>query len=161
MVLVSGGVLRPVGSRSLRTLLAVLGLRVGEAVHVDQLMDALWAGRPPVTGVSTLQRHMSSLRAELPIGVTLAAQAPGYWLGAGASVEVTDVQTAERLIKQARSAARPVDRAAALRRALDLWRGEPLADVAPSEYVAGHAARLAMLRTRARADLARGAVGAR
>jgi len=155
VVLVSGGVLRPVGSRSLRTLLAVLGLRVGEAVHVDQLMDALWAGRPPVTGVSTLQRHMSSLRAELPIGVTLAAQAPGYWLGAGASVEVTDVQTAERLIKQARSAARPVDRAAALRRALDLWRGEPLADVEPSEYVAGHAARLAVLRTRARADLAR------
>jgi DNA-binding SARP family transcriptional activator len=155
VVLVSEGVLRPVGSLSLRTLLAVLGLRVGEAVNVDQLMDALWAGRPPATGVHTLQRHMSSLRAELPAGVTLAAQAPGYRLGAAASVEVTDVQAAERLIKQARSAARPVDRAAALRRALDLWRGEPLADVAPSEYVAGHAARLAMLRTRARADLAR------
>jgi DNA-binding SARP family transcriptional activator len=155
VVLVSEGVLRPVGSRSLRTLLAVLGMRVGEAVNVDQLMDALWAGRPPATAVGTLQRHMSSLRAELPAGVTLTAQAPGYRLGAAASVEVTDVQAAERLIKQARSAARPVDRAAALRRALDLWRGEPLADVAPSEYVAGHAARLAMMRTRARADLAR------
>ena len=155
VVLVSEGVLRPVGSRSLRTLLAVLGLRVGEAVNVDQLMDALWAGRPPATAVSTLQRHMSSLRAELSAGVTLAAQAPGYRLGAAAGAEVTDVQAAERLIKQARSAARPVDRAAALQRALDLWRGEPLADVAPSEYVAGQAARLAMMRTRARADLAR------
>jgi len=41
---------------------------------------------------------MSSLRAELPVGVTLAAQAPGYRLGA-AGVEVTDVQAAERLIK--------------------------------------------------------------
>jgi DNA-binding SARP family transcriptional activator len=155
VVLVSEGVLRPVGSRSLRTLLAVLGLRVGEAVNVDQLMDALWAERPPATGVNTLQRHMSSLRAELPAGVTLAVQAPGYRLGAAASAEVTDVQAAERLIKQARSAARPVDRAAALRHALDLWRGEPLADVAPSEYVAGHAARLAMMRAQARADLAR------
>jgi DNA-binding SARP family transcriptional activator/tetratricopeptide (TPR) repeat protein len=155
VVLISEGVLRPVGSRSLRTLLAVLGLRAGEAVNVDQLMDALWAGRPPATGVNTLQRHLSALRAELPAGVTLAVQAPGYRLGAAASGEVTDVQAAERLIKQARSAARPVDRAAALRRALDLWRGEPLADVAPSEYVAGHAARLAMMWTRARADLAR------
>jgi DNA-binding SARP family transcriptional activator/tetratricopeptide (TPR) repeat protein len=155
VVLISEGVLRPVGSRSLRTLLAVLGLRAGEAVNVDQLMDALWAGRPPATGVNTLQRHLSALRAELPAGVTLAVQAPGYRLGAAASGEVTDVQAAERLIKQARSAARPVDRAAALRRALDLWRGEPLADVAPSEYVAGHAARLAMMWTRARADLVR------
>jgi DNA-binding SARP family transcriptional activator/tetratricopeptide (TPR) repeat protein len=155
VVLISEGVLRPVGSRSLRTLLAVLGLRAGEAVNVDQLMDALWAGRPPATGVNTLQRHLSALRAELPAGVTLAVQAPGYRLGAAASGEVTDVQAAERLIKQARSAARPVDRAAALRRALDLWRGEPLADVAPSEYVAGHAARLALMWTRARADLAR------
>jgi DNA-binding SARP family transcriptional activator/tetratricopeptide (TPR) repeat protein len=155
VVLISEGVLRPVGSRSLRTLLAVLGLRAGEAVNVDQLMDALWAGRPPATGVNTLQRHLSALRAELPAGVTLAVQAPGYRLGAAASGEVTDVQAAERLIKQARSAARPVDRAAALRRALDLWRGEPLADVAPSEYVAGHAARLAMMWTRAPPDHAR------
>src|SRR5579862_430903 len=141
------------GGRMPRAVLALLLLRPNEVVSSDQLVEALWAGAPPATGAKRLHVHVSRLRRALAAGHSdldgerLVTTAGGYTLRVGP--EELDVQRCERLIGEGRSlltAGRPDQALAALSGALELWRGDVLADFQYDAFAQGEIARLGELR---------------
>jgi DNA-binding SARP family transcriptional activator len=119
-----------VGRRMTRRMLAVLLLEAGAVVPLDRLIDLLWDGAPPDTARASLHAHMSRLRARLDpdgtgrAGIRLITGRAGYVVEADRSR--IDAHLFRNLIREASSG----DRVARLRRALNLWRGPLLADVA-------------------------------
>jgi predicted ATPase/DNA-binding SARP family transcriptional activator len=147
-----------------RALLVLLLLHANEVVPADTLIDRLWSGRPPPTAANTLQVYVSQLRKALA-GVedeVLVTRAPGYMLRVAPGA--LDLARFEQLAAEGRRAVeedRPADAAASLRAALELWRGEPLADLAFENFGQREIARLEELRLvaledRIDADLALG-----
>lgn len=145
-----------------RALLARLALAPGRVVGVETIVDDLWAG-PPANPANAVQAAASRLRKALNgHPVTVDAVAGGYRL-AVARGDV-DAAAADALLAGAAAALRDGDPAAAAAgsgQALDLWRGEPLADVGDAPFAPVEAVRLATLRldlrrTRIEADLRRG-----
>ncbi|MFZ0973657.1 MAG: BTAD domain-containing putative transcriptional regulator [Solirubrobacteraceae bacterium] len=141
------------GGRMPRAVLALLLLRANEVVSSDQLVEGLWAGAPPASGAKGLQVHVSRLRRALaaghsdPDGERLVTTAGGYVLRVGP--EELDVQRCERLIGEGRSllaAGRPDQALAALSGAVELWRGDVLADFQYDAFAQGEIARLGELR---------------
>jgi DNA-binding SARP family transcriptional activator len=140
-----------------RSLLAVLLLHANEVVSNDRLIDALWGQSPPPTAAKTVQVYVSRLRKELGEG-RLVTRAPGYLLTVERSE--LDLRRFEQLLGEAREAD-PASAADLLRRALALWRGPALADLAYEAFVQNEIARLeelrwAALEQRIDADLACG-----
>ncbi|MFG3685507.1 BTAD domain-containing putative transcriptional regulator [Micromonospora sp. NPDC047740] len=126
----------PVRSPKHRTLLAALLLGGGRVLPVRHLVDALWDGREPDSPRRAVQLTVVRLRALLDAagcaGV-ITTSADGYRIEL--PTESLDLNRFRRCLDDADRAANRPDlaaEAAALRRALSLWRGEPLADV-PSE----------------------------
>lgn len=114
-----------IGSGKQRALLGVLLLHAGEAISTGRLVDELWGERPPATAEKLVQGYVHALRKQLGDGV-LETRAPGYRIAVGESL---DLQQFEELTSAARAAS--LTESVALReRALALWRGAPLADVA-------------------------------
>jgi DNA-binding SARP family transcriptional activator len=130
-----------------KAVLAVLALRVGEVVSTDQLIDIVWGDCPPAHAANALQRHVSSLRGVLGVRSAITACPPGYLLDLPG--EPTDVNVAERLIRQGRQAADPVRSAALLREALALWRGRPLSEITGLRWLGEQADRLEQIRLEA------------
>jgi DNA-binding SARP family transcriptional activator len=139
---------RPVrlGGPKQRAALAILLLSANRVVSVERLADDLYAGAPPVTAVTQVQRQVSELRKTLG-AEAIETRSPGYVLhvepgrldldlfergtyDAAQALEAADVQTA----------------ADVLRRALELWRGAPLADLAYESFAQTAIARLEELR---------------
>jgi DNA-binding SARP family transcriptional activator/tetratricopeptide (TPR) repeat protein len=120
-------VVRPVSGLRRKAVLAVLGLAAGEVVDTDHLLDVVWDGQPSTVGVNALQTHVSYLRRVLGSPAAIVARGSGYLLDLDG--DATDVQVAVGLIEEGRRESRPQRRAARLRAALDLWRGQPLSDV--------------------------------
>ncbi len=145
---------RPVHGLRRKAVLATLALRHGDLVSIDQLVDVVWGETAPSTSRNTLQSHVSYLRTVLGDKAAIRAQPPGYVLGVR---DGTDVQQVQRLVRQAKQADDPVDKARHLTGALGLWRGQPLADVAGIPWLDGQAERLEMLRV----DVARALSDAR
>jgi len=110
-------------------LLALLLLNANRPVSVERAVDELWEGlKPPANASKTVQIYVSRLRSRLGSERILTTPA-GYVLKADAS-EV-DASRFERLAAegQAHLEAGKLDRAVGeLTAALDLWRGEALAD---------------------------------
>ena len=131
---------RPVRGLRRKAVLAVLGLHRGQIVSTDRLVDAVWGAAAPSTSVNTVQSHVSHLRRVLGSKSAIRARPPGYLLDLGA--DGTDVEVAERLIRQGTQATDPHDRAHHLRAALALWRGRPLVDVAGLPWLDEQAERL-------------------
>ena len=136
---------RPVelGGRQQRLVLAMLLLNRNEAVSLDLLIDALWGEQPPPNAVKNVQIQISRLRKALEPQHALRTRANGYALEV-APGEV-DVDRFERLLEEGRralAAGEPKQAEAALRGALELWRGPPLADFAYDSFAAGEIARL-------------------
>ncbi len=141
------------GGRMPRAVLALLLLRANEVVSSDQLVEGLWAGAPPASGAKGLHVHVSRLRRALaaghsdPDGERLVTTAGGYVLRVGP--EELDVQRCERLIGEGRSllaAGRPDQALTALSGAVELWRGDVLADFQYDAFAQGEIARLDELR---------------
>jgi DNA-binding SARP family transcriptional activator len=141
---VTDGAARPVQGSRRKAVLAALALRAGEIVSTDRIVELVWNGNPPPTAPATLQNHVSYLRRLLGDRSAIVARPPGYLLDLGP--DATDVETAERLIRAAQRAADPFDRLGALAAAVDLWRGQPLADVTGHPWLDQQAERLAGLR---------------
>jgi DNA-binding SARP family transcriptional activator len=126
------------GGRKQRSLLAVLLLHANDVVPTERLIDALWGERPPATVAKSVHVYVSRLRKLLGAGRLLTRE-PGYVLRV--DPDELDVARFERLVDAARSA-EPAAAASALRQALALWRGPPLADLALEPFAQTEAARL-------------------
>lgn len=147
------------GSPQQRSLLAFLLLQDGTPVTAGQAVAALWDGEPPPAAVGMVRSYVSRLRRALGPGA-VGSVAGGYAVRAGH----TDLTEFRRLLAAARSARRSGDgdaaaAATALRSALALWHGTPLAGV-PADFAAFERVRLAELRLTALEDLAAADIGA-
>jgi DNA-binding SARP family transcriptional activator len=138
------------GGTKQRALLAVLLLRAGEVVSIEALVLALWGETAPRTATPSLQNSISQLRKVLGADV-LQTRAPGYVLAV--PFESIDLGRFERLVREARTFPAE-ERVDALREALDLWRGEPLADLAYEPFAGPEVRRLEELRLAAVEDWA-------
>jgi len=145
------------GSRQ-RALLALLLLHANETLSTDRLIDQLWGERAPPTAAKLVHVQISRLRKALAAG--------GANEDAGAGMVVTrergyelrlergqlDSQRFEDLVAAGGhelAAGRPDRALSALERALSLWRGAPLADVAYERFAQSEIARLEELRVSA------------
>jgi YVTN family beta-propeller protein len=151
----------PLGGRKQRTLLAVLLVRTNEVVSRDELVDALWGGRPPPSAADSLDAYLHRLRKLLGHD-RLLRQTGGYVL----HVEPGELDSArfQQLVAEARRAAGTGDHhvaGSALSEALALWRGPAWADIPDALTVRAEAHRLDELRlsaleSRIEADLTLG-----
>jgi len=105
-----------------RNLLTLLALSGGTALSTDRIIDQLWGDRLPAAPRSRVQGLISSLRRK--IGEVLVTRHPGYLLDPS-QLEV-DVQKCETFAFQASAAGSTAEAVELLRRALGVWRGEPL-----------------------------------
>jgi predicted ATPase/DNA-binding SARP family transcriptional activator/Tfp pilus assembly protein PilF len=146
-----------------RVLLARLLLSAGRVVPADTLAHDLWSGEPPPHSSATLRVYVSRLRRALgDAAQALITQPPGYRL----AIEQTELDATRftALVQGALAdlaSGRAEAAAAGLRQALDLWRGEPLADMADLPFARAEVARLEEARltaveSRIEADLACG-----
>lgn len=139
-----------------RALLCALLLRRGHTATAQELMDAVWGGKPPRSALATLRTYAFQLRRTL--GRALVSDSGGYALHV--PPEALDLVVCEGYEAQARSARAAGDPPRArklLRKALALWDGEPLGGV-PGLYAQAQRARLAewrltLVQTRLELDL--------
>jgi predicted ATPase/DNA-binding SARP family transcriptional activator len=108
-----------------RAVLAALLLAGGRRVSMDALVDAVWGDAPPDTAVKTVQKYVSFLRARLDSPDLIASRADGYEL----VTDAVDARTLADLVARASAQPSPERAIAVLTEALDLWRGEPYADL--------------------------------
>jgi predicted ATPase/DNA-binding SARP family transcriptional activator len=138
------GVVRVPGVKE-RALLADLLVNAGRVVSVDRLVEDLWGEAPPGNPANTLQGRVSALRRALgPAGARLVVtRRPGYLLEVGH--EQVDAARFERLVSEAGRVAGD-DAVGLLEAALELWRGQALAEFADLPWAQAEAARLEELR---------------
>ena len=130
------------GGPKQRAVFAMLLLHANEVVSVERLIDELWGERPPKTVEAYIQNCVSRLRRTIGRD-RIETRAPGYVLRAGD--DEVDAAVFERSVAAAREL-EPSERAAALREALALWHGSPLADLEFESFGQGEIARLEELR---------------
>lgn len=131
-LLVSGPSGEPVTLRghNQSALLATLLFHANELVPVDRLVDALWDGTPPSSYLSNLHTYLARLKRRLP-DTEIETIGRSYRVHVGP--DELDLLRFHDHASTARHAMRggdPATAAAELRRALALWRGHPLADMA-------------------------------
>jgi DNA-binding SARP family transcriptional activator len=108
----------PLGGASQRALLALLLLHPNEVVSSDRLIDELWAGAPPASGVTALQVRVSQLRKALgDAAPRLETLPPGYLFRVGR--DELDLERFSRLVREA-DVAPPLAAAKMLRDTLGL-----------------------------------------
>jgi len=140
------------GTPQQRALLAILLVRGGEVVAVDELVRAIWGERPPRGATGTVRTYVSRLRRVLG-PVDIANVAGGYVLRAGPQdVDLTVFRELVARSREERQAGRRAEALARLRTAQRLWTGPPLADLT-GEFV--EAQRAALEQLRSAADLER------
>ncbi|MEU6243068.1 BTAD domain-containing putative transcriptional regulator [Streptomyces sp. NPDC047024] len=151
----------PTGSPQQRALLAALLLREGRMATAAELIDALWGNEPPSQALAAVRTYASRLRKVLDPGV-LVSESGGYavrGLGDGA-LDLTTAQELAARAEKARGAGDLAEACKALRLALALWEGEPLAGVpgpyAETQRVRLEEWRLQLLESRLDMDLERG-----
>jgi DNA-binding transcriptional activator of the SARP family len=86
------------GSRKARRLLALLAVRRGHVVPIPQIIDVLWADRPPLRPVQDLATLVSRLRALVGADTVIGGR-EGYTLGVPPAVTV-DLDDAARLVAE-------------------------------------------------------------
>lgn len=146
----------------LRALLAVLLLDADHVVPRDRLIDSLWGDDPPPTVDAALHTLVSQLRKALGSDAVVR-RAPGYLLALnGDSLDLARFDDLHDRGREALDAGQNVLAAELLSQALDLWRGEPLADCMLDDAVRTPLAeqleshRLAAMEDRFDAELAAG-----
>ncbi|MGK5685153.1 BTAD domain-containing putative transcriptional regulator [Actinoplanes sp. URMC 104] len=135
------------GGAKPRALLTLLLSEAGRVVSVDRVVATLWGDAPPPGATGTVQAYVSQLRRLLGREL-IVTRSPGYL----AAVDPADLDLA-RLPALLDEASRPGDPhavAGLLTEAVELWRGEPLADLPDDPLVVAERARLAELHVLAR-----------
>jgi DNA-binding SARP family transcriptional activator/tetratricopeptide (TPR) repeat protein len=129
--------------------LAALLVDAGRPVPVERLVERVWGDEPPEHARRTLHTHVARIRRLLARGqgpdpVRLTRLAGGYHLVVDPGQ--VDLHRFHRLVDEARDDRHGTEEQALLwRRALTLWRGEPLAGLA-GEWAARTRERLDSLR---------------
>ena len=164
---VDGDAVVSLPSGKAKLLLAALLVDAGRVVSTDRLYEVLWGEQPPETAANTLQTYVNHLRNALEPGRArrqpsrfVVMKGPGYVLTA--EPEQIDARRFERLVGDGRRRLHdPGEAAATLRRALELWRGDAMADFSFETFAQAEITRLTELRLgavedRIQADLALG-----
>ncbi len=138
-----------------RTILMALVVRHGHTVPSEFLIDVLWGEDLPRNPANALQIQVSYLRKTLgaadPGGSTVVeTRAGGYALLIGAEqIDAYRFEAASRMFAPLHAVRSATELHSALDdvdRALALWRGDALEDVADMEFAGGEIARLDELR---------------
>ncbi|MEV8435929.1 BTAD domain-containing putative transcriptional regulator [Actinosynnema sp. NPDC051121] len=142
------------GTPKQRALLALLVSRVGQPVAVDVMLEALWAGHPPPSAMTSLQAYVANLRKVLEPdraprtpATVLRTCSQGYVLDG----DVVDVDV-HRFGEHATAGWQALERGdsqhalSEFEAGLALWRGRPYSEVASATWVAPEVARLDELR---------------
>jgi WD40 repeat protein/DNA-binding SARP family transcriptional activator len=137
-----GGLALSIGTGRQRALLALLILRANELVPSERLVEELWGESPPPTAQKMLHNQVSALRQALGRNGRIETQGSAYRLNIGPGER--DVDRFEELVARGRTEleADPQQAAEAFRRALDLWRGPALSDLAYEQFAQTEIARL-------------------
>ncbi|MCZ4538230.1 BTAD domain-containing putative transcriptional regulator [Gordonia terrae] len=137
----------PMTARKHAELLAILAAE-RTACSPERVTELLWRGRPSASAASTLHGYVSRLRRSLaPTGVVRIDTVPaGYLLHCDGAV--TDLDLLDQFGQEGLQLVRSDPRAGAevLCRALELWRGEPLPEIADIADIAPELVRLAEIR---------------
>jgi DNA-binding SARP family transcriptional activator len=151
------GAAADLGGPRQRAVLAMLLIARGAVVSVDRLIDDLWNGEPPprATGglqvyVSNLRRTLEPTRAPRTPARHLVSAPPGYAIRLHESA--VDTWRFEQLVRSAADSD-VMTALTSLETALDLWRGDALAEFAAEPWAAPEAARLNETRLVARERL--------
>ena len=104
-------------------MLALLLTRPNQVVSTDRLIDDLWGAEQPRTAANTVQYYVSQLRKLLGAD-RITTRPPGYAIGVEPGE--LDLERFEALVQRGDPEA--------LREALALWRGPPLADFAYESF---------------------------
>ena len=129
-----------------RALLICLVLDAGRAVSSDRLVEAVWGTDAPASARNLLTVYVSQLRQAVGADA-IETRAGGY--AAVIDPDGLDAHRFERLLAEgtgARAARNPGLALSRLKRALELWRGPALADVADAVFAEPEARRLEELR---------------
>ncbi|MCW2882369.1 MAG: DNA-binding transcriptional activator of the family [Sphaerisporangium sp.] len=143
------------GSPQQRAILAILLLQAGTSASPDQLIAAIWGGAAPRAAVGMVRSYVSRLRRVLDPGHTAAvieSVGGGYALRAE-DLDLTEFQRQLGVARESRRAGYAPAAATALRTALGLWHGTPLAGV-NGDYAEYERTRLEQLRLTVIEDLA-------
>ncbi|WP_030763718.1 AfsR/SARP family transcriptional regulator, partial [Streptomyces griseus] len=145
------------GAPRIRQLLALMALQPREPLSTGALVQELWGDDPPPSALKIVHTHVSQARRLLadeavtsPARDLLLTRAPGYLLQI--NDDEVDVMSFEGFVKRAQwefADGTPGRAADFLTRALGLWRGPVLGDVAAGPALAGWSARVEELRIRA------------
>jgi ABC-type transport system substrate-binding protein/DNA-binding SARP family transcriptional activator/DNA-binding beta-propeller fold protein YncE len=120
-----------------RAVLAMLGLRPGHTVSVDELAEGLWGEWPPASAAKMIQLYVSHLRRAIEgDGAAIVTHGRGYALDLAAAD--VDAVRFEALVEEGRASD-----------ALALWDDDPLSDLRDEPFAAGEIRRLEDLRARA------------
>jgi DNA-binding SARP family transcriptional activator/WD40 repeat protein/energy-coupling factor transporter ATP-binding protein EcfA2 len=152
-----------VGGDRQRLLLALLLLRANELVSTDELIEQLFGPRAGASAANSLQAGISRLRRALADGegAVIVTRPHGYLLESDPDrLDSLRFESGLADGRAALTASDPSEAATTLRRALQLWRGPPLADIAftmpQPELGRLESLRLAATMERIEADLALG-----
>jgi DNA-binding SARP family transcriptional activator len=116
-----------------RIVLSMLLVEPNRVVSVERLVDAVWDTAPPSTAKEQIRICVSSIRRKLIAGGvpnTIVTRPPGYFIKC--TKENLDLLAFESFVSSGRADAarhRYAEAAGAFSRALELWRGRPLAGV--------------------------------
>ena len=154
------GVEVPVPAGKPLAVLALLALAQGHAVSAEQLIVGLWGEDAPFSTSKTVQVHVSTLRSRIrESGLGVLFTPAGYVLDIdGDEIDVVRFERLAELGMDAAKHARPQVASQVLREALQLWSGEPLANVLDAPFASAEADRLglrrvAVIQARVDADL--------
>ncbi|WP_235039330.1 AfsR/SARP family transcriptional regulator [Kibdelosporangium aridum] len=158
-VIVAGSSVR-LGGPKPRTLLAMLAVRTGRMVVLEQLIDAIWGESPPDRARDAIYTYISTLRRVLGNEI-IVRSGGGYRLDAEPDQVDLHVFTREAAAaRRAWAAGRPGETVAHFQAALAVWRGPALGGAqgtwAENERARFDELRLAALEDRVDADLATG-----
>jgi DNA-binding SARP family transcriptional activator len=151
-----GGEVAVIGAAKARAVLAYLALRIGSVVSASDLEWALWGDEGPRTAGKALQGYISALRRIVSTeGIETSPQ--GYRLSG--PKDAVDVFRFERRSSRGRallSSGHPGAAVAEIQRALELWQGDPLPDLADGLGGASEITQLSERKAGAEEDLFEG-----
>ncbi|SHG80965.1 AfsR/SARP family transcriptional regulator [Streptoalloteichus hindustanus] len=142
------GVPIAIGAAKLRGLLAALLLKPNRTVPTETLIERVWAERPPLRAVATLQNYVLRLRQALGgHGAVIRTAVGGYLIAITA--EQLDLSRFELLTAEAERATDPAETSRLLAEALALWRGPALMGITSEPLLREEGARMEEMRLNA------------